>query len=349
MTARCAAIVVTSLVVCTAVLSAGRPPAHATGATEGVRIEGPERYATAAALFRSSVEGASNGVAVLARGDDVPDALSGAAVSGFDRTGILLTERDRVPQVTLDELARSRAERVTLMGGPEAIGPAVDAELQEAGYEVTRVAGPDRYATAVSASGFVANGQYSSVILASGVSFADALVAGPAVYGGPLPLLLTPPGELHPATREALMWRPYESVLIVGGEHAVSEAVADEVRTICRSTNGGERCPRVERIAGADRTETAAMFASAIASPRTAVSLARGDLFPDALAGAPFMGLDGQSLLLTAGPDDLGAATKAWLEDHAQDVDEVNVFGSDVAVSDRVWAEARDAAQAGGG
>jgi hypothetical protein len=44
------------------------------------------------------------------------------------------------------------------------------------------------------------------------------------------------------------------------------------------------------------------------------VTLARGDAFADALAGAAYAGKSGFPLLLTAGPTTLGPATRAYLQ-----------------------------------
>lgn len=258
---------------------------------------------------------------------------------------MLLTQPDSVPQVTLDELERSDATTVEIMGGPEAVSPGVEQQLRDAGYEVRRTAGSDRYDTAARTTSRAAIGQKPVAILTSGVNFADALSAGPVVYRSQFPLLLTPPDELHPATERALLEGRFERVVILGGEEAVSAAVAQQVRETCQPEPNQDRCPVVERVSGPDRLATAAAFATSFGRDIQAVHLTRGDTFPDALAGAPFAGIDNHPLLLAAGPDSLGDATRIWLEDHAEEVDTVNVFGSPLAVSDDVWSAARAAAQ----
>ncbi|WP_432498793.1 cell wall-binding repeat-containing protein [Kineococcus gypseus] len=91
---------------------------------------------------------------------------------------------------------------------------------------VLRLAGADRYATAVEVSrSFWEPDTAAVVTLASGTSFPDALAAGPSVTGFG-PVLLTERDLLPEVTRAELeRLRPCE-VIVLGGAATVSEAVA---------------------------------------------------------------------------------------------------------------------------
>jgi len=86
-----------------------------------------------------------------------------------------------------------------------------------------------------------------TVVIARGDLEVDAIAA--VAYARKLgaPILLTEPGRLPEATREALMRLSPSRVVIVGGPVAVSPRVEERLR---------EMVPRVERIWGRDRYET---------------------------------------------------------------------------------------------
>ena len=98
------------------------------------------------------------------------------------------------------------------------------------------------------------------------------------------------------------------------------------------------------RLAGGDRTATAAALArfavgdepgypAGLGFPRGAATLARGDAFADALAGASYAGRAAAPLLLTANPTVLGVATGEHLTALAGVTRTLTVFGGDTAVA----------------
>lgn len=264
------------------------------------RTTGPDRYETAAAIARASFADTTSAPGVLTRGDTFPDALVGATLAGLSGLGpILLTGRDSLHPAALSELERrSSSMPVYLLGGPEAIGAAVETELRDRGFDVQRIGGADRCATATQVAGNAPD-LGTQAFVTSGDQFADALAAGPFAFQG-RHVFITPLAGLHPETPGAV------------GESGV---VADH-------------------------------FAEQRGAPFTHVNLARGDTFPDALAGAPHGGAEDAPILFTESPTELGAATRAWLAAHADQIESIHVFGSTEAVSDAVLADARQAATA---
>jgi putative cell wall-binding protein len=93
------------------------------------------------------------------------------------------------------------------------------------------------------------------------------------------------------------------------------------------------------RIAGADRYETAANAAlEAFGGGAKAAVIARGDAFPDALAGSYLTGVLGAPVLLTK-PDALPASTKAALDTLGATT--VYLLGGTGAISEAVATEAK--------
>jgi putative cell wall-binding protein len=271
-----------------------------------------------------------------------------------------------VPPATLAALKASGVQQVQLLGGTSAISDAVAASLARtpsyacdgtpgAPLEVVRVAGGNRFDTArrtaeSAGTGAVGTldlgaGARRTAVLASGLGFADALAAGPLSYAGAVdpargsgrgfPTLLTAPDALAPEARAAITSLGVQQVVVPGGGAVVSPAVVAQVEAMGI---------RVVRLAGANRSETAALVAAfaveRLGFGRATVTLARGDAFADALAGAAFAGDAAVPLLLTAGPTTLGPATRSYLQARVGVTTGVTAFGGDGAISATTLAEA---------
>lgn len=185
------------------------------------RQAGDDRYATAAAISRGAF---SPGVAVayVAVGTDFPDALAGAAAAGRNGGPVLLVKTGEIPGPIAAELRRLAPRRIFVLGGPSAVSSAVEAALR--GYtagSVERIAGADRYATAVA----ISQRTYATadtVYLATGRDFPDALAAAP-LRG---PLLMSSPDVLPPAVRAEIVRLGASRIVAVGGQSVVPDAIA---------------------------------------------------------------------------------------------------------------------------
>jgi putative cell wall-binding protein len=201
------------------------------------------------------------------------DALASAAVQTtgplllvppalVDRVGDL---PDGLPPAVHAELLRLRPQEVVLLGGTAAIGADVEAELQRLGFLVTRLAGASRVDTAVEVARSATPDAGVALLVrafdAAGgdgsAAWADSVTAGALAAATGAPILLTETGRLSDATREHLRASGIRSVVIVGGEHAVSRDVERELLGLGHA---------VERIAGADRFATAVAIARASGS-----------------------------------------------------------------------------------
>lgn len=322
------------------------------GDIPSVRWAGQDRIGTAAALATEYVPGGPAGptdVALLATGDGFADALAGGYLAGRVGGPILLTDSDSLTPATREKLADGPdsldVSSVVLLGGEEAIGPGVERELNDEGYDVERIAGDDRIATAAAVATHPGSSEVGTLdgrrtaVLARMDGFADALVAGALSAGASLPLLLTDAERLSEPTRAALVELDVDQVVVAGGPQAVSEAVAEELR---------DDGFTVLRVGGEDRLETAVAF-SELARERLGfdgpeVALAAAEDFPDALALAPFAGVRRMPVLLTGG-DRLAEPTRDRLEElrTCDDGSTLYVAGGTAAVSEAAEDAARRA------
>lgn len=285
----------------TVVAAAGADPARATDTFGLARIAGDDRATTAAAIAGATFPAPAGAQTVLlARGDDFPDALAGNFSAGLLSAPLLLTDRTALPEVTRAAIAGLGARAVIVLGGSGAVADSVVAELEAMDLVVSRVGGPDRFATAALlalAPGPAAVGRDElnrrTAVLSSGLNFPDALAAGPVVYRRHFPQLLTGSGPLPASTRQALVELGIQHVIITGGAAAVPAGVEGELAALGIST---------ERIAGDTRYGTAlGIVERAVRDFDFSVAhidVATGENFPDALAGGPHGGRDLSPLLL---------------------------------------------------
>lgn len=308
------------------------------------RLAGSDRYATAATVALNTFQSATS--AVLAAGTAFPDAISASAVAGDLGAPVLLVAPDSVPQPTTEALETLGVKSVVIMGGPEAVSPSVEAALGQR-YQVSRIAGADRFATAAAAARRVGAariggiGGRSSAFLASGLEFADAVSSASGSYFGLNPVLLTRPDVLPAETALAITELGVGHVIVLGGPDAVSPVVETALQATGVTT---------ERVAGANRSDTATrladFFMETFGYDATHVNLATGLDFADALAGGPHAGdLEAAPVLLVETEASLGAETAAWLRARCSTLTTVHVFGGPHAVSDAVVQAAEQAAK----
>jgi hypothetical protein len=206
------------------------------------RVSGPDRWVTGVALARGRTnrEGFS-GTIYLASGTDFPDALAGGAAAAAERAALVLNPPDAVHPNVRQLLEDAQPERLVILGGAAAISPQVEDELRARfSFPVTRLSGPDRFATAVEISRTRAAGQVDEVMIATGTGFADALAAGPASAQLAAPLLLVAPDALPQVVAEELTRLAPCTVTVVGGRNAVSDEVAEAAAEA--ASEGGPDC-----------------------------------------------------------------------------------------------------------
>ncbi|HSQ22569.1 MAG TPA: cell wall-binding repeat-containing protein [Coriobacteriia bacterium] len=212
----------------------------------------------------------------------------------------------------------------------------------------TRLAGTSRYETAVSLSqrGWPKGaGEYGAVVLATGGNYPDALAAAPLAGRFDAPMLLVPPTGLSPTVSQELVrlfsGHTRAQVFIVGGTGAVSEQSEAQVAAVLEGA--GVLDVDIERLAGADRFQTASMIARRAGAPEQGAFegtafVVSGENYPDALAvgalaaaeGVPILPvlstevpasvqdaldeLDIEHCVIVGGTTAVGTAVESWLE-----------------------------------
>lgn len=304
-----------------------RPSLGAEQVTEHVvRVAGPDRTATSAAVSRTAFP-ARTDHAIVVTADDYPDALAAAALAGSVGGPVLLTSGTQLPDAVHHELAWLRPERVTIVGGKQAVSTAVVDELAELGVDhVRRVQGDHRFETAAQVAQQLSGSDRAYVVGDEG--WPDAVAVSALAAHQDAPVLLTARDALPAATTAALREVGVDEVVVIGGHAAVAPEVEAEL---------AEHDLEVSRIAGATRYATSravAELSTAAGLDAAAPWLVTGRDWPDALVAGAAAARDGRPLVLVEGADiDGSPTTQAWLADEPR-ATEATVVGGSAAIGE---------------
>jgi hypothetical protein len=302
----------------------------AEGIHPATRIAGATRVETA--VFASTEQFPAAGAetflfpqadtAVIARADQFADALAGGPLAVAKHGPLLLTPPDALAPAVLQEVDRILPEGtgVYVLGGTQAISTAVEDALIAAGHPVHRLAGVDRYTTAVAIAR--EEGSPTRVFLVTGRNFPDGLAAGACAAAGRAAILLTDDATLPQVTLDYVA-DTGKVPFAIGGPAA--QAWPNAIATV-----------------GADRYETSAKLADActtITSPDQTVQsipvigIASGENFPDALTGSAHIGRWGGPLVLVK-HDSVPASVATVI---AKAGDWAYIYGGEQAISNSAF------------
>lgn len=199
-----------------------------------------------------------------------------------------------------------------------------------------RIYGDTRYGTAARIAAINAPSGASTVLLASGENWPDALAATPLSTRLSAPLLLTETDRLPAETCDALEDLDPSQIVVLGGEAAVDATAVAQA-----ASAAGIDPQAVRRIAGATRYETAALIAQEVGIPSTdRVMLVNGLSYADAMSISAKAGIDPTPILLTE-PSNLPTAVVEFWSEHP-DATKAVVIGGTVAISDSLVSDLRD-------
>ncbi|MEE8603622.1 S8 family serine peptidase [Euzebya tangerina] len=270
--------------------------------------------------------------AVLARADVAVDALAGAPLTA--NAPLLVARGDNVAPSTMEVLAEKvePGGTVYVLGGEAALGPQIDTQLSDAGYDVVRLAGDSRYQTALAIAEEVRRltPETDTVAIARAdggdnptAQWADALSGGAWAAATDTPIVITGTDALHPEVAAALEAWGTTNTVVFGGEAAVSDAVAAQL-------------PSATRIAGPDRASTAVAVASELwGGEQDGYLVANGYFARGWVHGLAAAGVaaDTNSPLLYTGFDDVPPATAQLLAESCVASDGVRIAGGATLVS----------------
>lgn len=294
---------------------------------QALRYAGANRYDTAVCASLSTWASAGDpdvkpeflaGAVVLARGDAFPDALAGGPFATHVNAPLLLTSPTALLPTVQAEIQRvlPTGGTVYLLGGTGSLSAGVEAKLTSLGYAPTRLAGANRFETAIRIA--EAMPATSDFFITTGMDFPDALAAGStAAYlnrgTGTSVLLFTNNTAMPAVTRDFAVARRAQfgrwNLVTAGGAADRAAVTAFGATSLA------------ERFVGRNRFETATLLARKYyveggSLVGAGAAIANGMDFPDALAATSTLAIYGEPLLL-AQTGALSAETRQFLDDHA--------------------------------
>ena len=199
-------------------------------------------------------------------------------------------------------LAAVVAASLALSVSPSVLVPVAAADVDLADVDLTRYGGADRYATSLAVAEAVAadaGGSLDSVVLVSGLSWHEAVVAGALAGRLDAPVLMMPPAELRDDALEFLRRVGVsDAVLVSAGSDEDSRSISSPVASALESAGFS-----VEWVSGVDQYDTGVISARRAGSANalgrfgpTAI-VASGEVFADALVGGPLSAWGGHPVL----------------------------------------------------
>lgn len=290
---------------------------QAQGFITGERIEGEDRYQTSIAISKYGWPSGSL-TAILATGEDFPDALSAAPLARKYNAPILLTNPKTLEYSLMEEMKRLKTKKVYIVGGMGVVSKDIEIQLVSMGIEYTRLSGNDRYETSITVAREV--GGSDTAVIATGENFPDALSIAPWAASSGVPILLTPPDKLPSALLEYVNKNNIKNTYVIGGTGVVSDSAISGL-------------PGVQRIEGADRFGTNLAVLNKFGSQFNLgkLYLATGGNFPDALSGSALAALGNSPVVLT----DKGVlpGVKAYMNVNEAKLNQVYFLGGDGVIS----------------
>ncbi|WP_343920760.1 cell wall-binding repeat-containing protein [Agrococcus citreus] len=305
---RAVAGAVLAVAVLASALAAAPPAADAMAALPATeRLAAPDRYQTAARVSEHVFPDGAD-IAYLVTGEGFVDGIMAGPAAAEEGGPVLLTPGASLAPATAAEIQRLDPSTVVIVGSWPSVSIAAEDAVRELDptREVVRVQGGGRFDT----NSFLWQRVYpdaetSAAFLTNAFRFPDGLAGGPAAALLDAPMLLSDGGRIEPPSMpwDALQHIDPDYVALLGGEDALGNG------TFLGIPPGAE----VERFAGADRFETAALL-TALFPPVDTVYIASGETYADALAGAAAAGAEGVPMLLARRDCMPGATLDALLE-----------------------------------
>lgn len=291
------------------------------------RLAGLTQYDTAVAVSKAGWEKADT--AIIATGENYPDALCAAPLASKYDAPVLLTSKNYLSAETQGELKRLGVKTVYIIGGTGVIDTAVKNDLTAQGITVKRLAGETRFDTSVIvAKEVVQNSSATEIMVVTGEDYADAVSVSTIAAHKGIPLLLVPKAydKVNMLKVEEFIGSiGFSKAYLMGGNEVISDGVASKFSN-------------VERILGTTKYERniAAVNRFSSVLDLSSVYLATGENYPDALTGSALARRTISPIILVS---QNSSATKNYIKENLTKIRQINILGGNVVVPESLIDE----------
>ena len=287
------------------------------------RISGENRVQTSIEVSKKMFKEGTNKV-VLANQDNYSDVLTAAPFAKANNASLLYISSNSISKEVMSEIARLKAKEITIIGGEKSVDEGLKKELEKRNFKVDRLSGSDRYKTSAKIAAKLIGDKTTTLEIASGENYADALSLNNAAEKDKAPILLVRVNAIDKSVEDVIKSSKASLINIAGGEKSVSENTKANIKKISNAT--------VNRMGGADRYETSILLAK-YSGAKEVVVVASGENFADALVAAPFSAKQKGAILLT-NKEKLGQKAEQFIKDTK--FNKSYVIGGEKSVSEDV-------------
>ncbi|MFR6142750.1 MAG: cell wall-binding repeat-containing protein [Finegoldia sp.] len=287
------------------------------------RISGVDREQTAIEVSKKMFKDGTNKV-VLANKNNYSDVLTAAPFAKANNASLLYISSNSISKEVMSEIARLKAKEITIIGGEKSVNEGLKKELEKRNFKVERLSGTDRYKTSAQIASKLITDKTTTLEIASGENYADALSLNNAAEKDKAPILLVRVNAIDKSVEDVIKSSKASLINIAGREKSVSENTKANIKKISKAT--------INRIGGANRYETSILLAK-YSGAKEVVVVASGEDFADALVAAPFSAKQKGAILLT-NKDKLGQKTEQFIKDTK--FNKSYVIGGEKSVSEDV-------------
>lgn len=213
----------------------------------GKSLAGVNRYDTA---VRVSSDGwKESETAFLVNGKAIADALTATPLARLKSAPILLTEKDKLNDLTGKEIDRLKAKNIIIIGGKDSISKDLEDKIVASGKKVERISGNDRKDTSKKIAEEVLKiKKVDTISLVNGYKgLADAISFSPVAGERTIPIILTDNKGLYSIPDELKDSSKVTKSYIIGGVESVPRSVASTLVS-------------PERVSGINRSDTNAQI-----------------------------------------------------------------------------------------
>lgn len=202
------------------------------------RLGGRDRYETS--LLIAEWVGSSES-AIIATGEDFPDALSSSSLASSQTMPIILINgsQQNLNQQYQEKMKKLNIKNTIIAGDSLAVSSEIEEWLKNNNFNPLRLGGEDRYETSIKIVQYIIDHQYlypESIFMTTGENFPDSLTAVPLAIQFKAPLVITK-SHLLPSKILSFLETKKDKIYfihLIGGESALSETINFELNQILK-------------------------------------------------------------------------------------------------------------------
>ena len=292
------------------------------------RLAGLNRIETSIAIAKEQYTAKAADAVVLATANNYADALVGSGLAYKYNAPLLLvnkTVKDSKNVLDYITTSLSKTKSIYILGGTGAVSKEISDYLTVQGYKIIRLGGKDRYETNQQIVDNVNVAKGTSIVIATGANFADALSMSSIADIKGYPILLNGKDNLSASVSKDITNIQPTTVYLIGGTGVLSANIETQIKKLNAKIT-------IIRLGGKDRYETSMKIMETFTLPTTTIAVATGLNFPDALSGSVLAARKNCNLLLV----DNKNITKQKELLVKQKITNVMVFGGEGVISNNI-------------